>query len=408
VTARLALAAALLAATAFGDPAPALAQTFSYRGFAELRGVVFPQDTATDHQNLVVDALVRAEGFVKPASWVQFAAGLDARANSHDQVETSFRLDVDDRGTLRPGLSLRRATVTLIGRGFIVDVGKQFIRWGKADVVTPTDRFAPRDFINVIDNEFLPVRAARLVYQRGENTFDAVWVPLFTPSRIPILTQRWTTAPAGVVLVDATESLSADPQVGLRWSHFRPGAEFSLSIYDGVNHLPILDVTPGTFEFRRQYPHLRVYGLDAAVPTRWLTIKGEAALFTSSSSSADDYALYVIQLERQTGEWLLVGGYAGEVVSERRSVVTFAPDRGTARSIVGRASYTIDPNRTAAIEGALRQNGRGAYLKGEFSQARGQHWRVTIAGALIRGAPDDFLGQFRRNSHGLLSLRYSF
>ena len=28
---------------------------------------------------------------------------------------------------------------------------------------------------------------------------------------------------------------------------------------------------------------------------------------------------YVVQLERQTGEWVLVGGYAGEVVTERRS-----------------------------------------------------------------------------------------
>src|SRR5260370_16689024 len=53
---------------------------------------------------------------------------------------------------------------------------------------------------------------------------------------------------------------------------------------------------------------------------------------------------YVLQLERQSGEWLFVGGYAGEVVTARRAVLSFAPDRGTSRSIVGRASYTIDTN----------------------------------------------------------------
>jgi hypothetical protein len=75
---------------------------------------------------------------------------------------------------------------------------------------------------------------------------------------------------------------------------------------------------------------------------------------------------------------------------------------------VARASYTIDANRSAAVETAIRQNGHGEYVKGEYSQARGQHWRATAAGALIRGHVDDFLGQYRRNSHVTLSLRYSF
>jgi hypothetical protein len=88
--------------------------------------------------------------------------------------------------------------------------------------------------------------------------------------------------------------------------------------------------------------------------------------------------------------------------------VTFAPDRGLAKTIVGRASYTIDVNRSLAIEGSVRQNGDGLYLKGEYSQARGQHWRATVSSALIRGEPEDFLGQYRLNSHFALALRYSF
>jgi hypothetical protein len=116
----------------------------------------------------------------------------------------------------------------------------------------------------------------------------------------------------------------------------------------------------------------------------------------------------VIQLERQTGEWLLVGGYAGEAVTRSRGQLTFAPDRGMARSFIGRASYTIDQNRSAAVEAAVRQDGAGVYLKGEFSKATGQHWRTTVSGAIIRGEPDDFLGQYRRNSHAAMSLRYSF
>ncbi len=36
----------------------------------------------------------------------------------------------------------------------------------------------------------------------------------------------------------------------------------------------------------------------AAVPTRWLTVKGEVAYFTSRSPGTDEYVLYVVQVER--------------------------------------------------------------------------------------------------------------
>ena len=79
-----------------------------------------------------------------------------------------------------------------------------------------------------------------------------------------------------------------------------------------------------------------------------------------------------------------------------------------ARSIIGRASYTVDPRRTIAAEAAVRQNGRGLYTKGEFSEAFGQHWRLTLAAVGIAGNDDDFLGQYHRNSHASMAFRLSF
>jgi hypothetical protein len=153
---------------------------------------------------------------------------------------------------------------------------------------------------------------------------------------------------------------------------------------------------------------MRAYGADAAVPTRFFTLKGEAAYATSDTPGTDDYVLYVVQLERLTGEWQLAAGYAGEVVTARRAAATFAPDRGLTRAIVARAAYTIDSNRSLAVEGVARQNGRGAYTKVEYSHARGQHWRGTLTGAVIAGRRDDFLGQYNRNSHVAAGIRYSF
>jgi hypothetical protein len=422
VSSVLTLAAVLVAAW----PDRAAAQSFANRGFVGASGSFFPQTTPDDSTQAIGELLVREEAFFKPEPWLQFAAGLDARLGSHDQVEPVWRLDFSDRGLQRPRLSARRLATTLSYRRLSVDIGKQFIRWGTTDIVTPTDWFAPRDFLNVIDYEFLPVAGVRAAFEVGQEVFDAVWLPRLTPSRTPLPNQRWSpvpNVPPSVSIVDRGAALPSGGLFGVRWMHTGTPFEYALSFFDGFNHLPNIDasgpanpavpapLTPAPtleVDVRRVYPAIRGYGADAAVPTRWVTVKGELAYVTSSSSLSDEYVLYVVQLERQTGEWVFVGGYAGEAVTVRRVVLSFAPDRGLTRAFVARASYTIDPNRQVALESAIRQNGRGFYAKAEYSQARGQHWRGTATVVGIAGEGDDFIGQYDRNSHLTLALRYSF
>jgi hypothetical protein len=406
-------------------PAMASPQTFSQRGFLDARGVVYPQEAPNDPTQAVADFVAREELFVKPLPWLQVGGGLDFRANSHNQVEDEWRLDFADRGIRRPRLAVRRAAVTAARGRVTVDVGKQFIRWGKADIVNPTDRFAPRDFLNVIDAEFIAVTGVRAVVEvAAHDVIEFVWLPVFTPSRTPLLDQRWAAVPVMPILVIDTGSVFPDgAQTGVRWGRVGTSIEWSVSFFDGFNHLPNIDVLPGLsstaarsgsvatgpeVEIARTYPSLRTIGGDAAVPTAWFTLKAEAAYFSTESPTTDEYLLYVLQLERQTGEWVFVGGYVGEIVTRDRATLAFAPDRGLTKSLVGRASYTIGPNRSLALETVVRQTLSGAYFEAEYSQAYGQHWRATMSGALIRGEPDDFLGQYRLNSYLSLVLRYSF
>ena len=116
----------------------------------------------------------------------------------------------------------------------------------------------------------------------------------------------------------------------------------------------------------------------------------------------------MIQVERQSGEWFFVGGYSGEVVTTQRTQAQFAPDRGMTKAFLGRAGYTIDTNRSLAVEAAVRQNGDGSWLRFEYSQASGAHLRMTAQATWIRGEPTDFFGRYNRNSHATLTFRYSF
>jgi hypothetical protein len=390
------------------------AQTFTQRGFIDFRNLLYPQDALNDSGNYVGEALLRYEASAQLAPGLRLNGGIDARTDTHRQTERSARLDWQDRKLLRPAFSVRRLSAVYNRGRFTLEAGKQFIRWGKADILNPTDRFAPRDFLTVVDNDFLGVPAVRATYEAGSTTIDAVWQVRFVPSRIPLVNQRWTVTPEElqyVPIYDFGSRFPGGPGLGMRINHIGRGFEASVSFFDGNHYLPLIETqvypTP-VIGIQRYFPHLRTYGADAAIPLRWLTVKGEAAWFSSKTPTADEYVLYVIQLERQTGEWVLVGGYAGEYVTNRRNPLDFAPDRGLADAFLGRASYTIDTNRSIAFEAAVRQNGDGVWVKAEYTQAFGQHWRATAGFTLIRGELTDFLGQYRRNSHGLVSLRYSF
>jgi hypothetical protein len=76
--------------------------------------------------------------------------------------------------------------------------------------------------------------------------------------------------------------------------------------------------------------------------------------------------------------------------------------------VLAHAQYTIDSNRSVALDAGVHQNGQGTWLRAEYSQTFGQHWRATAGFSWIRGDASDFLGQYHRNSFALLALRYSF
>jgi len=392
-----------------------LGQQFEQRGFIENRTVAFPQTAPNDSAHAVSEMLFREEASYKFTPWFTLSGAFDARADSHRQAARDGVVDADDRSILRPAFSLRRLSATIHKGKVTAEIGRQFIRWGKTDILNPTDRFAPKDYLSsVVDSDFLGVSAARFTVESGGNTVDLIWQPWFTPSRTPLLNQRWTALPAqaaGLSLRDAGSAYPGGSQYGARWNHLGSGYEFSLCFFDGRQNLPSFDVmfTPPdpSIQVRRTYPKLRLYGGDAAVPLPWLTIKGEAAYFTSETPGAEEYALYVIQLERQVKEWSFVAGYAGSFVTrDAASPLQFAPDRGFAKSFVGRAGLTIDANRSLAVETAVRAE--GSFVRFEYSQLFGQHWRATGGVAWIRGDMSDFLGEYRRNSYASLALRYSF
>lgn len=403
----------------------AAAQTLTYRGFAEATAQLFPQDTPTDETRAIGAVLVRVEPALRLSPWARLRGAFDARTDTRRYVERAWRVDWQDRRALRPAFSLRQGQLTLARGAYSLDVGKQFVRWGKTDILTPTDRFAPRDVLEVVEDDFLAITAIRGQVANDTTSVDLVYTPRFTGSRVPLLDSRWTVLPPSALAADIRVS-PADhpngPQLGARLNHIGSGFEVAVAAFSGYNHLPLPRTIvlppnvemPATAASRPQvlvtstFPAIQMLGADVVVPLRWVNVKAESAFLRSRDGRTDDFLLYVVQLERQSGELSAVLGYAGQYVTRDRPGQEFGVDRGLTDAFIGRIGYTLDATRSVAVEAAVRQNLDGLWLRPEYSHAFGAHVRLTVNGHLVRGDTDDFIGQFRRNALVAATMRWSF
>jgi hypothetical protein len=386
---------------------------FEYRGFADVGVVAYPQRAPNDATQAVADAQVRFEPSMRVRRVFAVAASLEARVDSHDQTEAS--VSTWDRTVPRPALAVRSLTATLVKSRVTLAVGKQFVRWGQSDIISPTDHFTARDYLVTTSSEVLATTAARLTYASPTDALEFVYAVRMTPSRMPLLDQRWVGLQAtipGVPLEDGDIRYPGGPQFGARWRHLGSRVEYSASFFEGFNHLALLDVTiPPTRDravIGRRYAAIRAWGGDVVAPLPGVAVKAEASWQQATSKDGDDYGLWVVQAERQQGDWLFIGGYVGEWVTEERGALSFAPDRGLARSVIGRVARTLERNRSVLVETVARQTGDGLYVKAEYSHGVGGHWRVTLQGVLLRGSVDEFLGQYRLNSSAATRTRFSF
>ena len=134
---------------------------FQQEGYVELRGFGFPQITYNDRAHVIGEALIRYDVIYGLAPGWTLQGGTETRQDTHRQTEREFRLNIDDRGVKRPNFSIRSVSVRYSRPHLTFEGGKQRIQWGRTSILNPTDRFAPRDYLSVVDNDVLAVFAGR-------------------------------------------------------------------------------------------------------------------------------------------------------------------------------------------------------------------------------------------------------
>ncbi len=267
--------------------------------------------------------------------------------------------------------------------GWRVELGKQVIRWGRTDLWSPSDRFAPRDLLYPLEPTYLAVTGVRAGYGRSDRYVEAVYVPRFTPSRLPLPQHRWLQLPPdldGYAFRDIGNRYPGGGQAGVRYSQSLHSTDFALSYFEGFNHMPSVTILynpfTDTIKLRRDYPRIRMFAGDVSRATKWFVVRGEAASFTSPTPFTDDYVQWVVEAERTQGPVTFIAGYVGESITTLRAKNRVSLDRSLTDLFLGKALWTIGTRNAVQVDLLLRRLATAAVCA-----------VCTAAGSAATGAP---------------------
>lgn len=94
---------------------------------------------------------------------------------------------------------LRESYIDLYFDNFDIRTGKQQIVWGKADGVFITDIVSPKDLFEFLLPDFDEIRRGviglKFDYYIDNSTLEFVWLPVFTPTKLPDENSVWAVEP---------------------------------------------------------------------------------------------------------------------------------------------------------------------------------------------------------------------
>ena len=220
-------------------------------------------------------------------------------------------------------LRLKEAYFDYAGEQFALRIGRQIAAWGKADEIQVADVLCPKDESVLIASDYadsrLGIDTVRLSYTGNAVQVDAYWIPVFTPSTIPLADGNPLRKVAFGDDFDAEDISLNTPKLRLyngeyaaRFAAFFPFADFSFYGFYGWEDSPFMrysvDVDDGgtpSINVAGEYERMLMFGADAAIPINPITLRLEAAVYPQRHLQASDAYQKAKLTAGEKNEWTL-------------------------------------------------------------------------------------------------------
>lgn len=369
------------------------------------------------------------------------------RLDTAGWYERRLRVDLLERDEAPAALTLSEAWAQLRLGEIDVRAGKTIYAWGSADGWNPTDNLNPRDYTDPFRGDKLGAVSVAVGWQKGDLGVDLVLLPVYQPSRLPALDNRFFPALPSVVenplypavgpaLLAVDYELpervlpgitTTDVQEAVRLSYKLPGSLVSITWQRLISDLPTFDVVVGLPDFgrgtvpvaiRQRFFRQDVYGADFQTAVSDFTLRGEAARVVAHDDLAEDYLFAACGIDRRFSD--IVGEQDVTVIL---SVLSQRVTRASSLELPGATLLSIDrPFEHAVLLHALWELNDDVTLDASLLSAfdRGDYEELLLSYRLRdplklelkleRGAgpSDSFLGAVQDSSRLWAQLTYSF
>jgi len=227
--------------------------------------------------------------------WVKLYSHFQLQFSGEISPQVAYRADLitrydflADRGVKAPrdaGLEFYPAELYVDYYSNLLDirVGQQYLFWGRADWVNPTDRFIPWDYQRMssdIEDYRLPIPAVKVDVYPAWGAWQFIYAPLNYPDRTPF---PW--APA------VKDSSLQQSQWGVRFSNDLRRLAYSLYFYKGKQKNPEflrMDFSSSLPKPLFTYRDLTMIGADFIYPGEHWALKGEGAYNRTEDQNGED------------------------------------------------------------------------------------------------------------------------
>lgn len=414
--------------------------TWEYGGYAEGAATIYPRRPRPPDTHSAAASHFQLWSRLALGPRLSWRTTMDFRLDTHRDIDRNRWFDLSQRSLQQPAGALSEFYGDLkLGR-LDLRLGKQEIRWGRADGFNPTDNLNPYDYLNTFSDQRIAVPAVKADTYLGGARFEVIWLPFYTPTRLPLLGQRWfprLPGTARIPIIPGAEATEADlyycngdrhypartfgnSQWAIRWNQLVPRVEFSISYFDGFDDLPFLNPSASLLlppsgvrssllvSLNREYYRVKIAGADLATQFGSFGVRGEMAYFNQTDPITPDHLLFVVGLDRTYGDWFVILQYAGQKMSGRIDNPVVFPDLAFRSTLLCRVERAIGPSRNLEVKLGLRLLDGDFFLQPLYSVALSPRWRLKAGLTVFGGAIDSYLGQFRDNANLNLQLRYSF
>lgn len=332
-------------------------------------------------------------------------------------------------------LGLREAFLDLNFSNFNLRAGKQQIIWGKAEGVFITDIVSPKDLSEFLLRDFDEIRmgvtSLKAGYYFGNNTLEAVWAPVFTPTRMPEEGSIWSptlsfpiTPTFDYSSSEVNKSLE-NSEVFIRFSSMGSKADFEIVGGYFWNDDPAMHITrimdPESMQLTGltvmpEHHRLSMAGMSISMPLGPLVIRGEGgyysgkyfqteALTARDATIEKDYLHYMAGLDYTLAGIRLSTQFIREYIPQYETGIR-NEEFETTMTFLAKKDF-LRERLWLELFAYVGINNKDALIRPKISYSFADGFDIQAGANIFTGTEGRF-GQYNDNDMIYMKLKYSF